>query len=259
MNPIYISAITLLTLTTAYAYADSDKQILDVLYSDFDRCSDYFINEKKNFKTLEDERRVLSLERKCLMQFKYIGSATLSNMASTLTESEIKLKATGYLEENDKNFQALSAKEKFKSNNFSYGFAVVNYKDKIVDEASVVNGVLIAESEKLNEVKLILQYQALLKSTNNWEKSGHGIMLAAMLGDSDLINGFGVGYVYSIKSGNKPDGSGVSIGIGYMLENDVKQLANGFEIGKGLPPGESTPRFVFKDEISPFLFFASTF
>ena len=257
MKSLLIPTLTLLAFTTVNA--ETDKEILDVLYNDFNRCDHYLIDEKPNLKTLDDEGRALRLRRQCLMHFKYIDSVSLLAMGSNSSVNKIQSQAILALEDNSENSQAHSAKEKFKNNNFGYGFAVINYKEKIIDKASVVNGVLVAESEKNNEAKLILEYHALLKSNNNWEKSGHGIMLAAMLGENDLIDGFGFGYVYSLKSGNKLDGSGISIGFGLMLENDVKQLANGFEIGKALPTGETIPRFVEKDETSPFLFFTSTF
>lgn len=155
------------------------------------------------------------------------------------------------------NAEKSNGKSNFLGLSLGYGFAAVMYDHDIVHEASVVNGVIVAESVKENEAKIVLEFHQIIWGKDKANK-GFGPFAALMVAENDILNGIGVGLLYSIRNKVKND-SGFSIGAGWMLENKVKQLADGFEVGEALPSGEPTVRFVEKDEIAPFIFISNTF
>lgn len=151
-----------------------------------------------------------------------------------------------------------NGKAKFLGLEFGVGFAAVMYNNEIVHEASEVDGVIVADAIKENEAKIVLEFHHLMWGKDTGDK-GYGPFAALMVAENDILNGIGLGVLYSIRDKSSTTGTGFSFGAGFMLENDVRQLADGFEVGQPLPDGEPDVRFVEKDEIAPFIFISNNF
>jgi len=250
-------------------------------YSSMTEC--YQIEaEIANDTTLSEKVSIYRKQENCFKQFKYYqvtpppsvlklsapvnisGEVTSSAITEVLaiqpSQTKVNAKAVTEAENAKEKGDSDQSKSDFLGLNFGYGFALVHYNDELVDKATVVNGIIVAESTKENEAKIVLEFHS-IKYKSKDENSGHGPFAALLVGDGDILNGLGFGWLYATKNTqkNSDSGSGFSFGLGVVIENDVKQLADGFKVGGALPTGETDVRYIEKDEISSFLFMSSNF
>ncbi|MGH8222298.1 MAG: hypothetical protein ACREQZ_04925, partial [Woeseiaceae bacterium] len=83
--------------------------------------------------------------------------------------------------------------------------------------------------------------------------------LAVAAGTGDTVLGVGLGWMWGLKSNDPEDSEGFSIGIGVILDDDVKALGDGFEENQPPPPGETAVRFEEKSRPAALLFVTRTF
>lgn len=145
----------------------------------------------------------------------------------------------------------------FADNNFGIGFAISFPSKKTVDNADIVNDVVVASSIRKNQARVILEFHTL-----EWyvtETSGFGPFAALVSEEDNAISGIGLGVLWSKKSLAKDDNSAFSIGIGAILDNEVKDLADGFEVGKAPPTGETSVRYTTESQTSLMIFVSNNF
>lgn len=155
----------------------------------------------------------------------------------------------------------LKGKKSFLGQNFGVGFGVSFYDDEIVDDADIVNGVVVAKSERREEARVLLEFHTLI-ACNNGRKSvdfGCGPFAAIAAKDDDILGGVGLGWLWSWRNKGSTDGTGFSVGIGAIVDNDVRDLADGFEVGLAPPEGETSVRFTDETKISYLLFISNSF
>ncbi len=71
--------------------------------------------------------------------------------------------------------------------------------------------------------------------------------MAVTATNDDVIAGFGLGWMIGWKDNRTPaDSSAFTLGLGIMLDGEVKSLADGIEDNQPLPAGE--PAIRFKEE-----------
>jgi hypothetical protein len=75
----------------------------------------------------------------------------------------------------------------------------------------------------------------------------------------DVLAGVGLGFMFGWRTPQNTNGSGFSVGLGAILDANVKSLGDGFEENKPPPPGETSVRFEEKARWSALLFFTRTF
>jgi len=76
--------------------------------------------------------------------------------------------------------------------------------------------------------------------------------------DSKVLSGVGLGVMYGLKTAPS-DTEGFSIGLGAVLDADVKGLGDGFKLKEAPPAGETSIRFITKSRWSMVLFVTRTF
>lgn len=142
------------------------------------------------------------------------------------------------------------------------GFGFSWSEDDAVDEATIVNGIVRASSNKKEQPRLVLEFHRFMPWFCNADRTdedfGCGPFVAVASKSEDLLGGVGMGWMWGFKS--KPsDSAGFSVGVGAILDGDVKDLADGFEDGKPAPSGENEVRFVEESRWSALVFVTRTF
>lgn len=157
---------------------------------------------------------------------------------------------------NEKNAQA-----NFLGLNWGLGFGYSFANDDVIEEATIVNGVVRSSKDKSRQVRLVLEYHKYFwcnrkKTTAKW---GCGPFLAVAADEDDLLSGVAVGFMFGRRSKQAKAGEGFSVAIGAIVDADVKSLADGFEENAPPPAGETAVRFEEKSRSSAILFFTRTF
>lgn len=154
----------------------------------------------------------------------------------------------------------LKSQAKFMDNDFGLGFAVSFPDDDIVVDAEVVNGIVVVKEKRESEARVLLEFHSYIDKWSTTELAT-GPFAALATTESDLLGGVGIGWLWSTKSSiiNQDNPSSFSFGFGYILDNKVKTLANGFKEGEALPDGESSVRFIEKSRGSWMIFVSNNF
>ena len=155
--------------------------------------------------------------------------------------------------------ESLEGKKSFLGQNFGIGFGVSFYDDEIVDDADIVNGVVVAKSKKREEARVLLEFHTLTACKNGKADFGCGPFAAIAAKENDVLGGIGLGWLWSWRNKSKNDGSGFSIGLGAIVDNDVRDLASGFKVGEAPPDGETSVRYTDETKVSYLLFISNTF
>ena len=76
---------------------------------------------------------------------------------------------------------------------------------------------------------------------------------------NDTIEAFALGVMFGWKEKTDDSAAGFSVGVGAVLDREVKTLAKGFTEGKPPPAGETAVVFEKRSKWSPLVFFTRTF
>jgi hypothetical protein len=87
---------------------------------------------------------------------------------------------------------------------------------------------------------------------------GCGPFVAVAASDEDVLAGIGIGFMYGRKS-SPDDTEGFSVGIGVILDGNVKDLADGFKENAPPPGTETAVRFEEKSRWSALIIVTRTF
>jgi hypothetical protein len=146
---------------------------------------------------------------------------------------------------------------------FGVGVGVSYSQDDVVSDADVGAGnIVVSKKNERTQPRVILEshYYGWCHSDNcHLGKFGVGPFIAIVAKDDKLISAFGTGVMLGWKDPKAGEADGWSMGIGAVLDANVKSLASGFEDGKALPVGETSVRFEEKSRWSALLFFTRTF
>lgn len=131
----------------------------------------------------------------------------------------------------------------------------------VVEDAALVNGVIRATVTRNEQAKVILEghhYIACDRNGKNGQR-GCGPFVGVVADSDDVLDGVALGWMFGFKSKKPQTDNGFSIGIGALLENDVRDLADGFHDGEPLPAGETEIRFIEEGRFSLVVFATRTF
>jgi hypothetical protein len=205
----------------------------------------------------QDENTTIDERLEAAKQYK--NCITIEN-AKTPNEMFV-FKSTPMAVDAHEQVDELKGKKSFLGQNFGVGFGVSFYKDEIIDDADIVNGVVVAKSNKSEEARVLLEFHTLI-ACNNSRKSadfGCGPFAAIAAKDNDILGGIGLGWLWSWRNKGSNDGTGFSVGIGAIVDNDVRDLADGFKVGEAPPDGETAIRYTDETKISYLLFISNSF
>ncbi|MAI31661.1 MAG: hypothetical protein CMM07_08325 [Rhodopirellula sp.] len=139
---------------------------------------------------------------------------------------------------------------------FGYSFS----SDDAIDEAVLVDGVVRVKSNKKEQPRAILEFHKFIACNDGGKNGtrGCGPFVGVAATPDDLLSGVGFGWMFGFKA--KPtDPDGFSVGIGAILDADVKDLADGFEKNQAPPAGETSVRYETESRWSALIFVTRTF
>jgi hypothetical protein len=140
---------------------------------------------------------------------------------------------------------------------FGYSFG----EEDFIEGAEIANGIVRVTDDKTNQARVLLEFHRFFWC-NDKQRSverGCGPFVALAATSDDVLKGVGVGFMWGWKSKDPTRSEGFSIGIGAILDNDVKSLADGFEENQPPPPGETVVRFKNEARWSGLVFVTRTF
>jgi hypothetical protein len=163
-----------------------------------------------------------------------------------------------------------NAQNEFLGLNWGVGIGASHLFDDAIDEAAVVNGVVRVTKEKRTEPRVLLEFHRFFFSkeaggekpgvNGNPIKTGHGPFVALAAKSDDVLAGVAAGWMWGWKDSRLPaSDNAFTVGIGVILDSDVKDLADGFREGQPLPEGESDIRYEEKSRAGVVLLFTRTF
>ena len=205
----------------------------------------------------QDDRKTINERLEAARKYK---SCLIREGVRSPQETSV-VKSMSAVEQANSQIDGLEGKQKFLGQNFGIGFGVSFYNGKIVDDADVVNGVVVAKSEKREEARVLLEFHSLISCNDHGRKAdfGCGPFAAIAAKDNDVLGGVGLGWLFSWRDKSANDGSGFSVGIGAIVDNKVKDLASGFKVGSAPPNGETAVRYTEKTNVSYLLFISNSF
>lgn len=162
----------------------------------------------------------------------------------------------------DDDRQKNAADRRFQGLSWGVGFGVSYAFDDIVSEAEIVNGVVRSVENETQQARIVLEthrYLGCLGGDPQKVKRGCGPFGVVTTGADDILAGVGFGFMYGWKAPDEEKGTGFSVGIGAVLDNEIRALADGFDDGKPLPSGETEIRFETEARWSALMFFTRTF
>lgn len=207
--------------------------------------------------TAKNSEAKLDTRYQAAVQYKLCLTQELAGDSSKM----FALKSNPLVEGADDQVEALYGSKKFMDQNFGVGFAISFYNKLIVDDADIINGIVVAKSKKDKEARVILEFHTLIACTKEGEKTnfGCGPFAALATTQANLLGGVGLGWLWSWKNEADTDGSGFSLGLGAIVDNSVKTLADGFTVGYAPPAGETVVRYITEPRISYLLFMSNNF
>lgn len=220
-----------------------------------------FLIDKKL--TLEEAREVTRQHISCLteMRFAMISQAT-GQSPSPKAAMAVSVSREAFQTE----FSQLSQEDKDKSEQITFldlkwglGLGVSLSEDDVVDDAEIVAGIVRAKSSQKEQPRLLLEYHKFFwcndGGTNGNQGCGPFVAVAAT--DKKVLSGVGFGVMYGRRLAGQSEG--FSVGVGGMLDANVKGLADGFEENQPPPAGETVPRYKTESRWSGVLFVSRTF
>jgi len=219
----------------------------------------------KTAKTLEsrDLKREYELARtveRCIQRA--VGQAR--NIAGSVDASNyvaVNALLEPYVVKAGQDVQEAKANLDFTELSWGLGFGASYSFEDAIEKASIVNGVVRVEEDQTLHTRVLLEFHRFFWTgeTDKKLRWGTGPFLALAAGTGDTVLGVGLGWMWGLKSADPADSEGFSVGIGVMLDDDVKTLGDGFEENQPPPPSETTVRFEEKSRPAAILFVTRTF
>ena len=129
-----------------------------------------------------------------------------------------------------------------------------------ISDAEIQNGVVRVKKDVTNTPRLVLEIHNFIGELEVGKREGgHGPFAAVNFGaaDGNTLTAFGLGWMWGVKHAER-DGS-FNIGLGLMLDQNVKVLGDGFTENAPPPPMETEVRFKEESQLSAVVFFSTTF
>ncbi len=133
--------------------------------------------------------------------------------------------------------------------------------EDFIEQAELVDGVIRVTDDQTDQARVLLEFHKYFWCNNQHKsaETGCGPFVAVAASSDDLLKGVGIGFMYGWRGHDEKASDGFSVGIGAILDNDVRSLADGFDANQPLPSGETEIRYETKSRWSAILFVTRTF
>lgn len=157
-----------------------------------------------------------------------------------------------------------SGEKEFIGLQWGIGIGISHGFHEAVDDAAVVNGVVRVNRDNSTRPRLILEFHrffnhpdpAMGKSITH----GNGPFVAVAASEDDALSAVGAGWMWGWKDSTLPtDANAFTLGVGVVVDLNVKTLGDGIRANQPLPEGETEVRFKEKSRPSLMLVFTRTF
>ena len=158
------------------------------------------------------------------------------------------------------NVAKAQSEENFLGLTWGVGLGYSFGRDRSVDEAEIVGGLVRVKSELKQQPRALMEFHKYFwcNSGGTDGTRGCGPFVAAAATSDKVLSGVGLGFMYGMKS-KETESEGFSIGLGVALDAKVKDLADGFKPNEAPPTGETAVRYTTKSRWSTLLFVTRTF
>lgn len=159
--------------------------------------------------------------------------------------------------------QREDANQNFLGMSLGVGVGVSLSDDDVISAAEIgADNVIRATQDDSEQPRVIMEshYYGLCRLPScNAAKFGVGPYFGIVAKDDKILSAFSAGVMFGWQDPTDTSKAGFSVGIGALLDSDVKSLADGYEDGEPLPDGETEIRFRTESRWSGILFFTRTF
>lgn len=207
--------------------------------------------------TIDDRAAAATKLRVCLESAQAIGATKMTDGVQGLLMSQAfkvqieQAKAEEEQRKSEVDFMGLS---------FGLGFGYSFGGGERVDKAVIVDNVVRSESTREDQPRAIFEFHKYFWCNKGRKigTRGCGPFVGIAATQEEALSGVAMGLMYGMKV-NATDPDGFSIGVGAILDDDLKDLAGGFEDGEAPPTGETTVRFESEARWSAIVFVTRTF
>lgn len=146
------------------------------------------------------------------------------------------------IQADEKQQQEEKASRDFMGVSFGVALGVTeNLEDDQVESARVIDGIVRVEERRNTRPRLFLETHKFIGQSDDKLK-GWGPFIAVELGQEDLLQGLGVGWMWGFRD-DKADDSSLNLGIGWFVTDKIQKLGSGIEDGRPLPGAETEIRY----------------
>lgn len=243
--------------------SDGDKALLDKTAADIRSCTVHY-QDMHRATDVDDIYEHAKAGEACLkssliqMRKAAAGSFAASGHANAVNDLLIqKAEEISESKEGLKDFMGI---------NFGVAFGVNFPSSGRVQAAKVVNNEIIVTEEYDPEPLIVLETHYFFDVFNDHKSTKHTKGLGPYFGitadSDDVLQGFTTGVMFGIKRKQNPSQTvfeAMTVGIGALLERDVKDLAKGYKEGQPTPDGTTNIEFETESRVSPVLIFGTAF
>lgn len=225
-------------------------------------CDDEKRNAEDPARTVAERYESAKQYRRCVTESIQQSAFSVSATTGATVPGEVQAMIAS---ERIKAAEALETKAEreveFKGLKWGVGFGFAFASGDRVESAELVDGIVRATKDTSQQALLILEGHNYLTCDTKGTRGdrGCGPYVGVVADSDDILAGVSLGWMWGWKSEHPESSQGFSIGIGALLENDIRDLAPGFEQDQPLPPGETQIRYLEKGRWSAVLFATRSF
>ncbi|RZA07163.1 MAG: hypothetical protein EOO68_03810 [Moraxellaceae bacterium] len=225
-----------------------------------ERCGLKKYYEEKDKKTVYERQEELSAIQTCAKLAKAEAKSAVQNEENLSAKMTVEDMSKAMTDDTNKEAQDVNSEGNFLGLTWGLGFGYTFSSDEAIDEAEIVDGVVRVKSNKKQQPRMVLEFHRFLWCNNGAKDGtrGCGPFVAVSATSDEILQGVGMGFMYGLKA-KKGEPEGFSIGIGAMLDADVKDLADGFNENQPVPTGETSIRYKNESRWSALIFVTRTF
>lgn len=154
-----------------------------------------------------------------------------------------------------------AAAAEFLGMKWGIGFGVSIAMEDHIEVAEIFDGVIRVTEDRSDLPRAVFEFHHYFGCTRQGEKlqTGCGFFGAVASTSDEVLSGVGAGFMYGWRSEESENPRGLSIGVGAIFDGNIRTLADGFEVGRPLPPGATSIGYETKSRWSYLIIFSRSF
>jgi hypothetical protein len=165
---------------------------------------------------------------------------TLSELLQVTDSEAQELLITGLVQHKINEEQERESLADFKGFNLGAALALAVYLDEPVEEAAMAGGVVRVTRQRDAVTRLMLESHYFFVPKEG--RIGLGPFVGVLSSGEKIVDALGFGFMLGLRSGVRESRS-FNVGLGLMVEPDLKHLGSGLVDGAELPDGETEIRY----------------